>query len=418
VFLGYAIAMACMVVLFNFNFPFLFITPIVSGLATVYITATSWKKITGPKWIVLAGLVCTMLLLVLFVISEIFGLITEPEFLLFLISLMLLTFPVSLLIFTAVSQRNLLLETRLKAKENLQLAKDKLKTEEENRRILSEQNIRLEREVEKRTGELKESLEHLKATQSQLIQSEKMASLGELTAGIAHEIQNPLNFVNNFSEVSKELIGELSEEVDKGNYGEVKAIASDLVSNLEKINLHGKRADAIVKGMLAHSRTSSGQKEPTDINALCDEYLRLAYHGMKAKDQTFSASFHIEPDDTLPKVNVIPQDIGRVLLNLLNNAFYAVQERSKKGEAGYNPEVVVSTASEGSFVKIMVKDNGGGIPESIRGKIFQPFFTTKPTGKGTGLGLSLSYDIVTKGHGGKLFVRVEDMEYTIFTMVL
>jgi signal transduction histidine kinase/uncharacterized protein YqgQ len=252
---------------------------------------------------------------------------------------------------------------------------------------------------------LEQTLGKLQSTQAQLIQSEKMASLGELTAGIAHEIQNPLNFVNNFSEVSKELVGELSEEVDKGNYDEVKAIAQDVVQNLEKINHHGKRADAIVKGMLAHSRTSSGKKEPTDLNALVEEYLRLSYHGLKAKDQTMQASYRFEPDKTLPEVNVVPQDIGRVLLNLFNNAFYAVHERSKKGEPGYSTEVVVRTARENKLVRITVQDNGSGIPEHIRGKIFQPFFTTKPTGEGTGLGLSLSYDIVTKGHGGELKVQ-------------
>lgn len=264
------------------------------------------------------------------------------------------------------------------------------------------------RELQSKNEKLEQALIQLKSTQSQLIQSEKMAGLGELTAGIAHEIQNPLNFVNNFSEVSKELINELSDEVDKGNYNEVKAIAKDVVQNLEKINHHGKRADAIVKGMLAHSRTSSGQKEPTDLNALCDEYLRLAYHGLRAKDNAFNAAFKTYFDPNIGNINIVPQDIGRVLLNLINNAFYAVNERSKMGEAGYIPEVEISTAIEGSFVKVMVKDNGGGIPEHIKEKIFQPFFTTKPTGQGTGLGLSLSYDIITKGHQGELKVETEE----------
>ena len=262
------------------------------------------------------------------------------------------------------------------------------------------------------------TLSELKTTQSQLIQSEKMAGLGELTAGIAHEIQNPLNFVNNFSEVSKELINELSDEVDKGNYNEVKAIAKDVVQNLEKINHHGKRADAIVKGMLAHSRTSSGQKEPTDLNALCDEYLRLAYHGLRAKDNAFNAALKTDFDPNIGNINIVPQDIGRVLLNLINNAFYAVNERSKMGEAGYIPEVEISTAIEGSFVKVLVKDNGGGIPEHIKEKIFQPFFTTKPTGQGTGLGLSLSYDIVTKIHQGYLEVQTMFGKGSIFLIKL
>jgi signal transduction histidine kinase len=277
---------------------------------------------------------------------------------------------------------------------------------------------------------LEKALVDLKSTQSQLIQSEKMASLGELTAGIAHEIQNPLNFVNNFSEVSTELIGELVEEVDKCNYDEVKAIATDVVANLEKIHHHGKRADAIVKGMLQHSRTSSGQKEPTDINVLCDEYLRLSYHGMKARDNSFEASFHFEPDNTLPKVNVVPQDMGRVLLNLINNAFQAVSERKKSEGENYVPEVIVSTklifppAGFTSEAKgrnevrrgaVSVSDNGPGIPDSIKEKIFQPFFTTKPTGQGTGLGLSLSYDIV-KAHGGIIEVESIEGEGTTFVV--
>jgi signal transduction histidine kinase len=291
-------------------------------------------------------------------------------------------------------------------------------------------NVWLEKEVAQRTSDLKKSLDQLQSTQSQLIQSEKMASLGELTAGIAHEIQNPLNFVNNFSEVSTELIGELVEEVDKCNYDEVKAIATDVVANLEKIHHHGKRADAIVKGMLQHSRTSSGQKEPTDINVLCDEYLRLSYHGMKARDNSFEASFHFEPDNTLPKVNVVPQDMGRVLLNLINNAFQAVSERKKSEGENYVPEVIVSTklifppAGFTSEAKgrnevrrgaVSVSDNGPGIPDSIKEKIFQPFFTTKPTGQATGLGLSLSYDIV-KAHGGIIEVESIEGEGTTFVV--
>jgi signal transduction histidine kinase/tetratricopeptide (TPR) repeat protein len=265
---------------------------------------------------------------------------------------------------------------------------------------------------------LEATLSNLKSTQSQLIQSEKMASLGELTAGIAHEIQNPLNFVNNFSEVSKELIDEVKSERSKVKSERDEALEEelldDIAQNLEKINHHGKRADAIVKGMLAHSRTSTGLKEATDINVLCGEYLKLAYHGMKAKDNSFEASFHFERENTLAKVNVVPQDIGRVLLNLFNNAFYAVNERSKKGEPGYTPEVMVKTVTDSGHVKIFVQDNGSGIPEAIRENIFQPFFTTKPTGEGTGLGLSLSYDIVTKGHGGKLWVETNPAGGAVF----
>ena len=274
------------------------------------------------------------------------------------------------------------------------------------------------KEIEMAYKELEVSHNDLKATQSQLIQSEKMASLGELTAGIAHEIQNPLNFVNNFSEVNDELIEELREAVANNDQEEIQAILNDLKENESKIKHHGQRAEGIVKGMLQHSRSSSGQKELTDINALVDEYLRLAYHGMRAKDKSFNAEFKTNFDPDLPKINVVPQDIGRVLLNLINNAFYAVSqkaarhsdpERSEGVESGaagnkYKPEVVVSTRQLNGKVEISVKDNGSGIPAEIKDKIFQPFFTTKPTGSGTGLGLSLSYDIV-KAHGGEIKVK-------------
>jgi signal transduction histidine kinase len=280
-------------------------------------------------------------------------------------------------------------------------------------------NIKIKQKANALLQEQKKKVEttliNLKNTQSQLIQSEKMASLGELTAGIAHEIQNPLNFVNNFSELNRELIAELKEEVGKGDLEEVKAIADDIAGNEEKINHHGQRASSIVKGMLEHSRTSSGQKEPTDLNALCDEYLRLAYHGLRAKDKSFNADFKTELDPNLPKINVIPQDIGRVLLNLINNAFYAVSSKAsdyakassdKSSIEGndYKPTVTVKTKKHYKLIEIRVKDNADGIPSNIINKIFQPFFTTKPTGQGTGLGLSLSYDIITKGHNGTLEV--------------
>jgi two-component system, NtrC family, sensor kinase len=271
--------------------------------------------------------------------------------------------------------------------------------------------------------EIQLTLSQLKSTQSQLIQSEKMASLGELTAGIAHEIQNPLNFVNNFSEVNKELAEELEQEVDKGNTTEVKALAKDIKENQEKILHHGKRADAIVKGMLQHSRSSSGTKEPTDINALADEYLRLAYHGLRAKDKSFNATMKTDFDETIRNINIIPQDIGRVILNLITNAFYAVAERKKLQGESFEPTVTVSTkrlspAGGGKgVVEISVKDNGNGIPDSIKEKIFQPFFTTKPTGQGTGLGLSLSYDIV-KAHKGELEVKTKEGEGSEFIIQL
>ncbi len=277
--------------------------------------------------------------------------------------------------------------------------------------------------LQKQKEKVEIALTKLKAAQSQLIQAEKMASLGELTAGIAHEIQNPLNFVNNFSEVSNELIDEMKQEFKKGDLDEGFAIADDIKQNLEKINHHGKRADAIVKGMLQHSRSSSGVKEPTDINALTDEYLRLAYHGLRAKDKSFNATLKTDFDETIGKIDIIPQDIGRVILNLITNAFYAVNERKQQQPDGYEPTVSVSTelilpppgGSRG--VLISVKDNGAGIPQNIIDKIFQPFFTTKPTGQGTGLGLSLSYDIV-KAHGGDLQVKTNLGEGSEFTVQL
>src|SRR5436190_5623596 len=263
---------------------------------------------------------------------------------------------------------------------------------------------------------LNQTVDSLKKTQSQLIQSEKMASLGELTAGIAHEIQNPLNFVNNFSEVNAELIDELEQEIEKGNLDGAKAITKDIKENENKINHHGKRADSIVKGMLQHSRSSSGKKEATDLNMLADEYLRLAYHGLRAKDKSFNAKFETQFDNNIDKVNVIPQDIGRVLVNLINNAFYAVGEKKKMSTNGYEPSVAISTKKLSDKIEIKVRDNGNGIPQKVLDKIFQPFFTTKPTGEGTGLGLSLSYDIITKGHGGELKVQTKEGEGSEFVI--
>ena len=281
------------------------------------------------------------------------------------------------------------------------------------------QELELKRKaVEESNTTLQKLLEDLKATQAQLIQSEKMASLGELTAGIAHEIQNPLNFVNNFSEVSNELIDEMTEQLEKGNAEEAKAIAHEVKMSLDKINLHGKRADGIVKSMLQHSRTSSGKKEPTDINVLADEYLRLAYHGMRAKDKSFNSAIKTDYDESIGLIKILSQDIGRVILNLITNAFYAVTERKKLQPEGYEPTVTVSTKKTGNRIVIKVKDNGTGIPQKVLDKIFQPFFTTKPTGQGTGLGLSLSYDIVTNGHGGELKVETKEKEYTEFSIIL
>ncbi len=270
-------------------------------------------------------------------------------------------------------------------------------------------------QTEKRRSE--EALAELQVTQKQLIQSEKMASLGELTAGIAHEIQNPLNFVNNFSEVNKELLLEMKDEMDKGNLDDAKALANDVIDNQEKINHHGKRADAIVKGMLQHSRSSSATKEPTDINKLADEYLRLAYHGLRAKDKSFNATMKTGYDESMGTIHVIPQDIGRVILNLITNAFYTVTEKKKQNGTGYEPTVTVSTKKINDKVEVRVRDNGNGIPQKVMDKIFQPFFTTKPTGQGTGLGLSLSYDIV-KAHGGELKVETKEGEGSEFIILL
>ena len=312
----------------------------------------------------------------------------------------------------------------------------KRQKEDEINRAIAIRKVELESLVAERTAELthqKEELEQtlneLRATQDQLIQSEKMASLGELTAGIAHEIQNPLNFVNNFSEVNSELIDELTEELEKADYEEVKAIAKDIKENEQKIIHHGKRADAIVKGMLQHSRTSTGQKEPADINALADEYLRLAYHGLRAKDKSFNATLKTDFDETLEKINVVPQEIGRVILNLLTNAFYSVSEKQKQlvksrgNETGsaappYSPTVFIGTKKLNKKVEIKVSDNGNGIPQAVLDKIFQPFFTTKPSGKGTGLGLSMSYEIITKTHSGEIKVENNEGEGATFTILL
>jgi two-component system NtrC family sensor kinase len=311
-----------------------------------------------------------------------------------------------------------------KAKEKAQSAV--LLSLEDNRRLITEQNEMLEKKVEDRTLELKQSnkelnetVENLKAAQAQLIQSEKMASLGELTAGIAHEIQNPLNFVNNFSEINKELLDEMNDELNAGHKDEAIAIAKDVRENEEKINHHGKRADSIVKGMLQHSRTSAGQKEPTDINVLADEYLRLSYHGLRAKDKSFNATMHTDLDAGIGKINVIPQDIGRVLLNLYNNAFYEVGKKANAlaGPEIYEPTVSVSTKKKDDKIEIIIKDNGNGIPQKILDKIFQPFFTTKPTGEGTGLGLSLSYDAI-KAHNGEIRAETKDGEGAAFIILL
>jgi len=273
-------------------------------------------------------------------------------------------------------------------------------------------------EKAKLNTKLNTTLDNLKAAQSQLVHAEKMATLGELTAGVAHEIQNPLNFIKNFSEVNADLIKELKEELDNGDIKEIKGLLDDITMNEEKITEHSNRADSIVKGMLQHSRTTSGEKEATNINALADEYLRLAYHGLRAKDKSFNADFKTDFDSSITKIKIIPQDIGRVILNLVNNAFHAVAEKQKQQPENYKPMITITTKNKDGVIMISLGDNGNGIPDNIKEKIFQPFFTTKSAGEGTGLGLSLSYDIITKGHGGTMEVETKDGEGTIVTVFL
>ncbi|SDA87486.1 His Kinase A (phospho-acceptor) domain-containing protein [Algoriphagus alkaliphilus] len=326
-------------------------------------------------------------------------------------------------------QRSSLNKTLKEADKELTILEFKLDRTEKVKRttaILLEETIEeleLKRKaIEETNSALQRSLEDLKATQSQLIQQEKLASLGQLTAGIAHEIQNPLNFVNNFSEVNNELIDEQLEEIEKGDLEEIKELALIMKENSEKITLHGKRADAIVKGMLEHSKTGSGKKEPTNLNALAEEFSRLAFNSFLAKNKDFKGEYKLELDPELPLLEVVPQDIGKVLLNLLNNAFYACAEQRKdlsgfENLTGLTPTVTVSTKNLGDKIQISVKDNGPGIPEAIKDKIFQPFFTTKPTGQGTGLGLSLSYDII-KAHGGEIHVESKPGKLTTFEILL
>ena len=377
-----------------------------------YYVITSWKSLMGAQWAIVVGLIFSIFSLVAgFILELVFKNLNNSLYFGYQVeSCFILSFPLSLLAYVSIRFKEIINEVGLNAKRVIELSEEK-KVQAENQQKV------LQVEVNKQTSELRNTLENLRSAQSQLIQSEKMASLGELTAGIAHEIQNPLNFMNNFSEVNKELLVEMKDEIKKGNMNEVDAIADDVISNEEKINHHGKRADAIVKGMLQHSRTSSGVKEPTDINALADEYFRLAYHGLRAKDKDFNATMNTDFDKSIGKIDIIPQDIGRVLLNLYNNAFYAVSEKKKQLPGGYEPMVSVSTKRINDKVEIRVKDNGNGIPQKVVDKIFQPFFTTKPTGQGTGLGLSLSYDII-KSHHGEIKVQTKEGEGSEFVIQL
>ncbi len=339
----------------------------------------------------------------------------------------------TILQFAFVAAITLMIALLIKSNKQIKaLEKERKRTldEEERSKFIEAQKVELELIVAERTAEItkqKDDLQHalteLKTTQTQLIHSEKMASLGELTAGIAHEIQNPLNFVNNFSEVNFELIEEMKNEIATGNTNEAISIAENIKENEEKIIHHGKRADAIVKGMLQHSRSSNGQKELTDINALADEYLRLSYHGLRAKDKSFNATMETHFDESIEKIKVVPQDVGRAFLNLFTNAFYAVSEKkdfmaNTDGADKYVPTVTVCTKKNNGRVEIRVRDNGMGIPKVALDKIFQPFFTTKPTGRGTGLGLSLSYEIITQGHGGEIRAETKEGEFAEFIVDL
>ena len=394
------------------TFPFIILNT-VGTLFSCYFILRAWKTIKGAQWAIIGAFgnivfwSCFSMLLVSRVSVQSFLLIEGFLF---------LSLPFGYVIYISMRFREIIDEVKDNATQLILVS-------EEKKELAARQNEMLENQVAKRTSELRQSLLDLTATQKQLIQSEKMASLGELTAGIAHEIQNPLNFVNNFSEVNTELLTEMKDELNKGNIDDAKAIANDVIENEQKINHHGKRADAIVKGMLQHSRSSSGVKEPTDINALADEYLRLAYHGLRAKDKSFNATMKTDFDESIGTINIIPQDIGRVILNLITNAFYVVDEKKKQIGDGYEPMVTVSTKRTAPLpggpqgVEVRVADNGNGIPQKVLDKIFQPFYTTKPTGQGTGLGLSLSYDIV-KAHGGELKVETKEGEGSVFMIQL
>ncbi len=372
-------------------------------------------------WIIAAGAIAALVFFAVFISQGTFidkpfaQNFTDSRRILFV--LFTLSLPVSSSVFLALDFAFTNKSLVQKIKENNELAEKNLSQQKEKQQLLSSMNQQLEVQVKERTEELSNSLENLKLTQSQLIQSEKMASLGELTAGIAHEIQNPLNFVNNFSELNNELIDEMQSAYGKGDTVEGTHLANDIKQNLDKINFHGKRADAIVKGMLLHSRTNTGQQEATDINALADEYLRLSYHGMRGKEKNFNAQFETDFDPHAGKINTIPQEIGRVFLNLFNNAFYAVHQKAGIPDKTYLPLVTVSTKRMQHSFEIHIKDNGIGIPENVAGKIFQPFFTTKPTGQGTGLGLSMSYDII-KAHGGEIKVESKEGEGAEFIVQL
>jgi signal transduction histidine kinase len=405
-FVGYSIAA------FYFSIdPYFVWHPLLAILLMCYIIFSSRKRLKGAQWAVVTGIILTAIFSFAWAfLTKHYKSLNFPYNYLYLCGENL-SLPLSLMVYVAIRFREILTDVQVNAKQVIQLS------EEKKEQALRQQK-HLEEEVARQTIELRTSLENLKSTQAQLIHSEKMASLGELTAGIAHEIQNPLNFVNNFSDVNREMLTELNEEISRGNYSDASIIAKDIIANEEKINHHGKRADAIVKGMLQHSRKSEGTKEPTEINALCEEYLRLSYHGIRAKDKNFQSEMITEFDERAGKINVVPQDLGRALLNLYSNAFYAVNEKAKSFKGDYKPVVKVKTTLINEKVEITISDNGNGIPSNITDKIFQPFFTTKPTGQGTGLGLSLVYDIITKEHNGTIHVKSTEGEGSVFVITL
>jgi signal transduction histidine kinase len=289
--------------------------------------------------------------------------------------------------------------------------------------VIAIENVRLFDELQARTRELSLSLEGLRAAQDRLVQTEKLASLGQLTAGIAHEIKNPLNFVNNFSALSAELVGEMNDVLagavlDRKTRDEVEELTQMLKGNLEKVVQHGKRADSIVKNMLLHSHEGSGEHRPVDINAIVDESLNLAYHGARAERADFKVAMDRDFDPAVGMVDVYPQEITRVLLNLISNGFYATTRRRLESGGGFKPTLSAATKNLGDRVEIRIRDNGTGIAAEIKEKIFNPFFTTKPAGEGTGLGLSMSHDIIVKQHGGSIDVETMQGQFTEFRIVL
>ncbi|HEY4323344.1 MAG TPA: ATP-binding protein [Mucilaginibacter sp.] len=390
------------------------IAPLVSADAS-FINLRAIRSGFSNAWILFVTFLVFFLVFITFMLIAASGNINLG---LNIAALSLLVIPLGLSIFLANEFARTGRDLQTRIADVQRLSEKAIQHEQEKQQLLTSQNETLEKKVSERTAALNKSLHDLRSTQDQLIHSEKMASLGQLTAGIAHEIQNPLNFVNNFSEVNQEMIDEMEQEIKSGNIDDALAIAASIKQNEQKISHHGKRADGIVKGMLQHSRSSNGEKQLTNINTLADEFMHLSYHGLRAKDKSFHAEMLTHFDRDLPKINIVQQDIGRVLLNLFNNAFYAVNQKQKSAGADYKPEVVVITSSDNGLITIKIRDNGIGIPASIKDKIMQPFFTTKPTGEGTGLGLSLSYDTVVKGHGGNIAVNTKDGEFTEFIIEL